>query len=329
MFARIGWMTFYAGAVDEKPTGGGSYNRDRVGSEVFNFKPVNGFLYGFARGGSKNAFNLKRIDPTAPDTNKIEHVLVVFVAKQPDGGQRVVGWYKDATVYGVLQKHPIHPQYIYSLAANSRKSCLLPTHWRTEPVPTGRENGIGQSNVCYVVRDGKINIKPWMKKILSYVDSYDGPNLLKDRSTEAENTEKAEAVIETSYGFESNPEIRRAIENYSVQRAKRYFEALEYKVEIKGRPYDLLCTRDQQTKYVEVKGTRSDGGTVVLTRNEVAFLNKNRKSALMFVLHDIKVISTGNRHKVFGGKSRLIEPWDPKCGAIKPITFFLNFHQKV
>src|SRR5208282_3711898 len=84
LFARIGWMKFYAGAIEEKPIGGGSYNKEHIGSELFNFMPVGGFLYGFARGGSRaTAFNLRRIDPTAGKSDKLEHVTVVFVAKHP------------------------------------------------------------------------------------------------------------------------------------------------------------------------------------------------------------------------------------------------------
>src|SRR5580658_4196127 len=112
LFARIGWMKFYAGAIDEKPVGGGSYTKEHIGSELFNFKPVGPFLYGFAKGGSRtSAFNLKRIDPGADNSDKLEQVTVVFVAKDPRGGQRVVGWYENATVYRKWQPHPIQPRY--------------------------------------------------------------------------------------------------------------------------------------------------------------------------------------------------------------------------
>ncbi len=39
LFARVGWMLWYRGvqADDPKPIGGGAYNKDAVGHEVFNF----------------------------------------------------------------------------------------------------------------------------------------------------------------------------------------------------------------------------------------------------------------------------------------------------
>jgi hypothetical protein len=328
LFARIGWMKFYTGAIEEKPVGGGSYNKEHIGSELFNFRPVSRFLYGFARGGSRtSAFNLKRIDPKAGKSDKLEQVTVVFVAKHPSGGQRVVGWYENATVYRKWESHPIQPRYkkgvAFCIKAASAGARLLPTSWRTEPVPGGK-GGMGQSNVCYPVRRGRPAFKPWMLRILKYIEDYDGPNLLDDRSVEAEEIEPIETVIETSAGFETNPGIRRAIENHSVREATRYFEKLGYRVEVKGKPYDLFCVKDRAKKFVEVKGTRTDGSAVALTRNEVNFLKKNAGSAAMFVLHSIRIKSS-KTPKAFGGRMRLIEPWDPSCGELKPITFFLHF----
>jgi hypothetical protein len=44
----------------------------------------------------------------------------------------------------------------------------------------------------------------------------------------------------------------------------------------------------------------------------------------MFVLHSVK-IKPGKKPKAFGGEMKLIEPWDPSCGDLKPVTFFLRF----
>ena len=73
-----------------------------------------------------------------------------------------------------------------------------------------------------------------------------------------------------------------------------------------------------------MKGTRTDGSAVALTRNEVNFLRENAASSAMFVLHSVK-IKPGKKPKASGGEIKLIEPWDPSCGDLKPITFFLHF----
>jgi hypothetical protein len=166
-----------------------------------------------------------------------------------------------------------------------------------------------------------------MVRILKYIEDYRGPNLMEDKSVEAEETEPLETVIETSAGFETNSKIRLAIENHSVRAARKYFEKRGYTVHLKGKPYDLLCVNNGSKKFVEVKGTRTDGSAVAITNNEVNFLKKNAGSAAMFILHSIKLRS-GKTPKAFGGRIRLIEPWDPSCGKFKPITFFLYFRRK-
>jgi hypothetical protein len=48
LFARVGWMKYYAGPQtgDEKPIGGGKNNKKNIGHELFNFKNFGGNLYG-------------------------------------------------------------------------------------------------------------------------------------------------------------------------------------------------------------------------------------------------------------------------------------------
>ncbi len=64
LFARVGWMTYYAGPQigDEKPKGGGSYTKEKVGHEVFNFADFGGQMYGFVQAKNRR-INLERIDP--------------------------------------------------------------------------------------------------------------------------------------------------------------------------------------------------------------------------------------------------------------------------
>jgi hypothetical protein len=70
-------------------------------------------------------------------------------------------------------------------------------------------------------------------------------------------------------GFQVSPVLRRALEDLGMARARAYFEALQYKVEDRHltRPFDLLCTRDDEILYVEVKATTTAGEGVLLTRN--------------------------------------------------------------
>lgn len=48
LFGRVGWMKRYEGPQpgDEKPTGGGAYNEEHFGTEGFNFRRIDGKVWG-------------------------------------------------------------------------------------------------------------------------------------------------------------------------------------------------------------------------------------------------------------------------------------------
>jgi len=103
-------MKRYSGskADDPKPIGGGAYNKDNCGGEICNFKKGPGRRYfGFVRpSGRRYRLNLKRIDPVS-NSDSLPDVLVVFVARIPRlGGQRVVGWYRNAIVTESPKRSP-------------------------------------------------------------------------------------------------------------------------------------------------------------------------------------------------------------------------------
>jgi hypothetical protein len=93
LFTRVGWMRFYSGRVlgDERPVGGGSYNKSKIGHEVYNFRETGARLYGYFQPmGASYAVALERIDLTAVGKNTLDHVLVLFVARHPDTLDRVI-----------------------------------------------------------------------------------------------------------------------------------------------------------------------------------------------------------------------------------------------
>jgi hypothetical protein len=49
LFARVGWMKWYKGPKpdDEKPIGGGSFTKEHLGYEAFNFLPLGGKYFGY------------------------------------------------------------------------------------------------------------------------------------------------------------------------------------------------------------------------------------------------------------------------------------------
>jgi hypothetical protein len=169
-----------------------------------------------------------------------------------------------------------------------------------------------------------------MTAALQWIAEYQGGNLLKDPYIEAD-----EAIQDAAYqyaargghGFSRSPEQRRAIEKWAVQKAKYHFIKKGYKVQEKGKPYDLLCTKKGKSPlYVEVKGTRSLGEKIIVTRNEVEFARCNRERMLLFVVHSMALNSKkgGKSPKVSGGIVVIRQPWAISARALRPLAYALT-----
>lgn len=177
LFARIGWMKEYKGPKpgDERPVGGGEYtkNKKHLGHEAFNFLPIRGRVYGFIK-PSGRSLNLERIAGGVRG-DSLNDALVVFVAKQPKvGGQRVVGWYQNATVFRESQnsRHRERRRFMYFAVTNVRNAIRLPLPKRTCEVPSGKD-GMGQANICYLYDPGGSRKQfRWVEQVLKFIENY-------------------------------------------------------------------------------------------------------------------------------------------------------------
>lgn len=99
LFCRTGWNKKYNGDLTNDPLiNGGSYNKEKVGYEAYNFKKFAGKYYGFIE--PMGSIHLEKISSEAKKSDYLEGVLIIWFATKPKtGGQYVVGWYKNATVY--------------------------------------------------------------------------------------------------------------------------------------------------------------------------------------------------------------------------------------
>lgn len=193
LFVRCGWLEYYDQDLDaDDPEGGGAYNRESVGSEANNFKIVDGKCYGYARTGKKDGYNLSRCWPggTQPKSG-LTGVLVVVVAKRafPDGGQVIVGWFRDARLHDAclkredLKPNGTGPYGAYNFEAESVGCLLLPLNKRTFVIPKGA-GGMGQANVYYCFEeDGTPRGHRWIFQAIDFVQSYKGPNLMKRKTS--------------------------------------------------------------------------------------------------------------------------------------------------
>jgi|HubBroStandDraft_6_1064221.scaffolds.fasta_scaffold242687_2 hypothetical protein len=332
LFARIGWMQFYGGPVpgDERPVGGGSYTKSDIGHEVYNFREIAGRLYGYFQPSmSSEKIALERIDPAARDRDKLDDVLIAFVASRPDRGQVVVGWYEHAELHRkALAQSPGRPRgYGHLCTADATNCTLLPDWNRTFRVPA--TGGIGRSNVCYPLElDGSPKRSPWIRQALNFIDDYDGVDI-RDKPEMAAELESASAIERAiaqsqGQGFARTAKERKALEDHAMAAAKRYFKDKGFDVEDHhvGRPYDLLFTRNSTQIYVEVKGTTTDGDSIVLTNGEVKHACGVDHACVLFILHSIHL----KGDKASGGRPRVLDPWTLEPSRLMPITYTYRLH---
>lgn len=335
LFTRIGSMTYYAGPQpgDERPRGGGAYNKKNLGHELFNFANFGGRLYGFVRAKSGHV-DLARIDPSAGSAKTLDDVLVIFVARQ-----HIVGWYRQATVHADtaplpgsaakemrsrLQQAKVRNFELlgYRFEADAGGATLLPTGERKLKMPGNVKGGFGQSNVRYQFRrDGTRYNSPWMQKAIQYVMKYDKANLLHTPEAEANAAEAATVAQERAAGFQSNPRIRRLIEDYAMKAAQKELEKRgysEFQDTSATKPYDLVCRRDGEAFFVEVKGTQTAGSAILLTKNEVKHVTTNANKCILVIVHSVVLSKKAVAKK---GTPEVIEKWDFAQGELSAIQY--------
>ena len=125
-------------------------------------------------------------------------------------------------------------------------------------------------------------------------------------------------------GWESDSEIRKAIEAHAMQAAIEHYSALLYKVEdtSANRPYDLVCTKNgQRERRVEVKGTRGQPNNVFVTIGEVKAVRNDGVSTDLFILYGILSERTVKGISAHGGQVHLLEDWSPNDADLEPTQF--------
>jgi hypothetical protein len=106
LFCNIGWMSRYEGqAPDDKIVGGGGKFAGKY-AEVCNFVVGDdGYVYGHVEtihGETDRKIQLERIGGSGESVSGID---VIWTATHPtEGGRRVVGWYRNATVFRERRK---------------------------------------------------------------------------------------------------------------------------------------------------------------------------------------------------------------------------------
>jgi hypothetical protein len=334
LLARVGFMKFYQGSKpgDEKPIGGGSYNDEDIGHEIYNFLNVKGICYGYFKPNMKSPFeiNLGRIEKDCTD-DKIDNVLVIWFATKPGGGgQVVIGWYKNATVFRAIQSHKDLPLRGYNIKASVDDCVLLPISKRKFPVGHGikgeKKGKPGQANAFYVlddkgqVKDLGIPNNAWITGLIKYVTDYVGSKI-SSREDEIQEDILTAEHFSGGQGFQSNVEARLMIESHAMAICKKYYSDKKYVVKDVSAncPYDFIITKNGLSRLVEVKGTQTTGDTIILTKNEVELSRTQGDSMALFIVHSI--VMNKKTVKEGSGVVSIIDPWRVSNDRLTPISF--------
>lgn len=329
LFARISWMTWYRGDPNDQPVSQMAFVKQRQGPvwERFNFSPVIGRVFGYIAPSGEAPYQFARIDRGAAGSDHLDGVLVVFMAARPTefgGGQVVVGWYKNATLYptwrepqGGDRRFRDRRDWGYCCECATSDAVLLPTPARTWLIPHGR-GGMGQAKVRYFEAR-----HPWMRRILDEIEEYTGSSLVARPDVEAEAVAAASGELAQAggQGFASDPRVRRLIEDRAIALAKKAYSAAGYDVKVVGQPFDLHCRRKSgglTDLWVEVKGSQGEAQEVILTRGEVEFYSKRFPNTELFVVNSIRVDTGAAR----GGKPVRYRRWPARPDALRPMTYW-------
>ncbi|MGH4139463.1 tetratricopeptide repeat protein [Clostridium sp.] len=244
LFFRIIWMEFYNGRNNERsrmPYTGGEYvDEYREGGEESNFLDIDGYCYGYfstkSSKSGRNKLHIEKLEGIDKKANKAEDVLVVWVSKDKWGNPKIVGWYKNATVYRDYQDKYTRNCF-FNVKSKAEDCVLLPLSMRSFDVPVAGRNGVpkgegfGQANVWYALEEQS---QPVVNNVIKYIEGYKGIRInkvFKDSEIEELSFEKFNSGDKYfERGNEHiNAEKKKRIKDYDYLMALRCFNsAIEF-----------------------------------------------------------------------------------------------------
>lgn len=96
---------------------------------------------------------------------------------------------------------------------------------------------------------------------------------------------------------------RRAVELRAMQVARALYEGAGWDVIDKSssQPFDLLATKGECKRFIEVKGTTGEGLSVILTHGEVNHVRSNGKSSALVIVSGIVLEQSNGKWYAYGG----------------------------
>lgn len=282
---KTGWMNYYQGLSDnDEILKGGSYIIENgVGSEIFNFKTVNGKCYGNVYHGD-HEINLAKIDSNfSQQRDNAAGVLVIWCATRPKGGIVVIGWYKNATVSADWLKFPKNQSEFeeqirygvtgYRVLDRSEDAFLLKPQYRDFLIPSPRNGGcgFGQSNIRYMDESDCDKLR---SGLIEYIESF------------KRDDQRLFYLTNGKDGIGRGP-ASPEVEEKAIEFARRFYEKGGYtvnSVESLNLGWDMEAIKKGRTLRIEVKGLSGEQCSVGLTPNEYRAFRSENDDYRLFVV---------------------------------------------
>ncbi len=263
IFFNVGWMKHYNGQTDtDRIVNGGQYVHDnKTGEEINNFSPIGEYCYGYVQPPG-NRINIQRLGAEHGQVY-VDDVTIVFTATLPEGGRRVVGWFRNARVWRDEQRLN---DRLYFSKARKEDCTLLAIDERVMTVPRARNHpptwGFGQSNVRYVRQQDES--QEFIRSIRGRVEGSESlrlPDVMGQRSHQPDSKRRA------------------TVERAAVDHVIAYYEARGFdcvSVEADNAGWDLEARQGAVELLIEIKGCSGPVGKVELTPNEYSAMTSRR-----------------------------------------------------
>lgn len=228
IFCNISWMKYYNGLTEEdRPKNGGVLIKDP--SDVFekdNFRDFNGKCYGYVRTGGSILLD-KHFRSVAQGAKSLQGVTVIWCAAINDEEARIVGWYRNATVYREMVSLPLYEEeYIhFNFMADAKDCYLLPEEKRSFAIKRSKssapQKGASKSNIWYA--KSEYGRKEFIPRVEQFIEDYnDGfvPFQIRKNLSDAlpqveDGSESYENYMEKAQYFYDEGDYRNAVIFYN------------------------------------------------------------------------------------------------------------------
>jgi hypothetical protein len=213
----------------------------------------------------------------------------------------------------------------------------------TEPAPGDSWRGAGSTNYARVVWDrfvsdddllplavikGAVTTLDWDSLFASGVRLPEPGNEQLEQLWAVHLDDQSSSAVPSvasgkrrSQAWQSDPIKRRAVEDHGQRLLEEHYRQDGWSVEDcrRGHPYDAVARRRRQVRYLEAKGTETDGLTVSVTSGEVEFARSHPGKCVLGVVHGILFAADGTLDPASG--ELIIHDWDPDAGLLTPRSY--------